>query len=143
MYVAKKNLFDLIRKDLTEAKSSIYLDEKAYIETIIHDIGDFLNTRCILPTSKRPAHLPLNYGLPYVFGMHEPDDMMRPEQQKEWKAALERALRYFEPRLVRPKITILNIDIQRQMMNIDIKGGLWINDELKRVHFSFPIHNPY
>jgi type VI secretion system lysozyme-like protein len=143
MYVAKKNLFDLIRDDLTDAKSSIYLDEKAYIETIVRDIGDLLNTRCILPTSKRPAHLPLNYGLPYAFGMHEPDDLMHPEQQKEWKAALERALRYFEPRLVRPKITILNIDIQRQMMNIDIKGGLWMNDELKRVHFSFPIQNPY
>ncbi|MDP3935732.1 MAG: type VI secretion system baseplate subunit TssE [Alphaproteobacteria bacterium] len=143
MYVAKKNLFDLIRDDLAEEKSSIYLDEKAYIENIVHDIGQLLNTRCILPKSKRRTHLPLNYGLPYAFGMQEPDDIMHPEKQKEWKAALERTLRYFEPRLVRPKITILNIDIQRQMMNIEIKGSLCLNDELKRVHFSFPIHNPY
>ncbi len=143
MYVAKKNLFDLIRNDLTEEKSSIYLNEKAYIANIIHDIGELLNTRCILPKSKRRTHLPLNYGLPYAFGMREPDDMMHPEKQKEWKTALERTLRYFEPRLVRPKITILNVDIQRQMMNIEIKGSLWLNEELKRVHFSFPIHNPY
>jgi|GEM_PF-1837601 type VI secretion system lysozyme-like protein len=143
MYVAKKNLFDLIRDDLPETKSSIYLDEKAYIKNIVHEIEQLLNTRCILPKSKRATHLPLNYGLPYAFGMQEPDDMLHPEKQKEWKSVLERTLRYFEPRLVRPKITILNVDIQRQMMNIEIKGSLWLNEELKRVHFSFPIHNPY
>lgn len=143
MYVAKKSLFDLIRDDLTEQKSSIYLDEKAYTETIIHDISELLNTRCILPKSKRYTHLPLNYGLPYAFGMHEPDDMMHPEKQKNWKAALERTLRYFEPRLVHPKITILNVDMQRQILNVEIKGSLWLNDEFKRVHFSFPIYNPY
>jgi type VI secretion system lysozyme-like protein len=143
MYVAKKNLFDLIRNDMSEEKSSVYLNEQAYIDNIIHDIGELLNTRCILPKSKRRTHLPLNYGLPYAFGMQEPDDMMHPAKQEEWKIALERTLRYFEPRLVRPKITILNIDIHRQMMNIEIKGSLLLNDQLKRVHFSFPVHNPY
>lgn len=143
MYVAKKNLFDLIRNDLSEEKSSVYLNEKAYIDNIIHDIGELLNTRCILPKSKRLTHLPLNYGLPYFFGMQETDDMMHPGKQEEWKVVLERTLRYFEPRLVRPKITILNIDILRQMMNFEIKGSLFINDQLKRVHFSFPVHNPY
>lgn len=143
MYVAKKNLFDLIRNDLSEEKSSIYLNEAAYIEDIIRDIGALLNTRCILPKSKRRTHLPLNYGLPYAFGMEEPDDMMHPEKQEEWKNALERTLRYFEPRLVRPKITILNVDTNRQMINIEIKGNLLLNDEIKRVHFSFPVHNPY
>lgn len=143
MYVAKKSLFDLIRNDVTEEKSSVYLNEKAYIENIIQAVKELLNTRCILPKSKRRTHLPINYGLPYAFGMHEPDDMMHPEKQKEWKVALERTLRYFEPRLVRPKITILNVDIHRQMMTIEIKGSLWLNEELKRVHFSFPVHNPY
>lgn len=143
MYVAKKSLFDLIRNDVTEEKSSVYLNEKAHIENIIQAVKELLNTRCILPKSKRRTHLPINYGLPYAFGMHEPDDMMYPEKQKEWKVALERTLRYFEPRLVRPKITILNVDIHRQMMTIEIKGSLWLNEELKRVHFSFPVHNPY
>lgn len=143
MYVAKKNLFDLIRNDLSEERSSVYLNEADYIENIIRDIGKLLNTRCILPKSKRRTHLPLNYGLPYAFGMEEPDDMMHPEKQEVWKNALERTLRYFEPRLVRPKITILNVDIPRQMMNIEIKGSLFLNDEVKRVHFSFPVHNPY
>ena len=143
MYVAKKNLFDLIRNDLPEDKSSIYLNEQTYIENIIHDIGALLNTRCILPKSKRRTHLPLNYGLPYAFGMQETDDMMHPEKQQEWKKALERTLRYFEPRLARPKISIVNVDMPRQMMNIEIKGSIMINENIKRVHFSFPVHNPY
>lgn len=143
MYVAKKSLFDLIRNDLTEDKSSIFLNEKEYLEGIVHDIGDLLNTRCILPKSRLRTHLPLNYGLPYAFGMYEPDDMMHAEKQEAWRQALERTIRYFEPRLLRPKVKITKVDITHQKIDVKIKGNVTLNGELKRIHFSFPIHNPY
>jgi type VI secretion system lysozyme-like protein len=143
MYVAKKSLFDLIRNDLFEDKSSIFLNEKEYIEEIVRDIGELLNTRCILPKSRIKTHLPLNYGLPYAFGMYEPDDMMHSEKQSAWAQALERSLRYFEPRLLRTKVKVKNVNVSQQQIDVEIKGSVNINGELKRVHFSFPIHNPY
>lgn len=143
MYLAKKSLFDLIRNDLAEGKSSIYLREKEYIEEIVSDIGALLNTRCILPRSRLRTQLPLNYGLPYAFGMYEPDDMMHADKQAAWAKTLEQTLRYFEPRLLRPKVRITNVNVTRQHIDVEIKGNVTVNGELKRVNFSFPIHNPY
>lgn len=142
MFVAKKSLFDLIAEN-TDDNASIYLNEKEYIASIIQDISKLLNTRCILPQSKRRAHLPINYGLPYMFGMQEPDDMMNPNKHDEWKFNLERTLRYFEPRLIHPKVKIINIDPRRQTIDIEIKGNVLINTHLKRIHFPFAICNPY
>lgn len=143
MYVAKKSLFDLIRNDLAEDESSVFLHEKEYLEEIVREIDELLNTRCILPKSRLRTHLPLNYGLPYAFGMYEPDDMMHPEKQDAWARALERTIRYFEPRLLRPKVKIKNVTMAHQQIDVEIKGNVTVNGELKRVHFSFPIHNPY
>lgn len=142
MFVAKKNLFDLIVED-PDNRDSIYLNEKEYISSIIQDTAKLLNTRCILPQSKRRTHLPLNYGLPYMFGMQEPDDMLNPNTHDEWRFSLERTLRYFEPRILRPKVKIININPRQQAIDIEIKGSVLISNHLKRIHFPFVIHNPY
>jgi len=142
MFVAKKSLFDLITED-PENTNSIYLNEKEYISSIIQDIGKLLNTRCILPQSKQRTHLPLNYGLPYMFGMQEPNDMLNPNTHDEWRLTLERTLRYFEPRILRPKVKIIHINPRQQTIDIEIKGSVFINHHLKQIHFPFAIHNPY
>lgn len=143
LFVAKKSLFDLIKSNENDADQSIYLTEKNYIDSIIQSIQDLLNTRCIFPLSKRKSYLPLNYGLPYFFGMQEPDDLMNPTNQERWKITLERTLRYFEPRLLRPKVTIQHINLQHQSIEIEIKGNIILNDCPKRTSFAVTINNPY
>jgi predicted component of type VI protein secretion system len=78
-----------------------------------------------------------------MFGMQEADDMLNPNKHEEWKKALERTLRYFEPRVVRPKVTILNVNPSQQSIDIEIKGNILINAHLKRIHFPFVVRNPY
>lgn len=144
MIVAKKSLFDLIQSNESEKQThSIYLNEKEYIATIVSDIEKLLNTRCIFPKSKRKSHLPLNYGLPYMFGMQEPNDLMNPTQQELWKRTVERTLRYFEPRLLRPKVIIKNINQHRQSININITGDILIKNYPHKTQFPLSINNPY
>lgn len=144
MIIAKKSLFDLIRNNESEEyPHSIYLNEKEYIATIVSDIEKLLNTRCIFPKTKRKNRLPLNYGLPYMFGMQEPDDLMNPSQQELWRRNVERTLRYFEPRLLRPKVIIRNVNHQQQSINIDITGDVLIKNYPHKSQFSLSINNPY
>lgn len=142
MFVAKKSLFDLLSHD-PSVDHSIYLDENSYIASIVQDIGNLLNTRCVLPKSKRKTHLPLNYGLPYMFGMQEPNDMMNPQQQEQWKTDLEQTLRYFEPRLHRPKVTLQKVNTLNQSIDVSITGEVIIQGIPKRTTFPFVVYNIY
>lgn len=137
MYVAKKSLFDLIRDDDYFSSNHAYLDEQGYLDDIVRSISQLLNTRCILPKSRQQTFLPLNYGLPYLFGLQETDDMMNPNTYTDWQKTLERTIQHFEPRLIRPKVKIQKVDIQQQRLDILISATVHIQCMPKK--FAFPI----
>ncbi len=135
MFVAKKSLFDLIDNDPEVVEQSVFLNEKQYIAEIMQAINQLLNTRCIFPKAKQQTRLPLNYGLPYLYGMQEPDDLMHPEKQTEWLKVLVRTVRYFESRLKRPKARITGVNIKTQTINVEFSGEIMLREHPRRVVF--------
>ena len=143
IYIAKKSLFDLIRNDDYFFTNHAYLDEQGYLDDIVRSISQLLNTRCILPTSHQQTFLPLNYGLPYLFGLQETDDMMNPNTHADWQKTLERTIQHFEPRLIRPKVKIQKVEIQQQRLHILISATVNIQTLQKKIAFPITLHPSY
>lgn len=141
--VAKKTLFQLLTDDTSSEINHVYVSKEDYLKSIIIDISQLLNTRCIFPKKFWKTHLPLNYGLPYLWGMHEPDDLMHPDKQDTWKAALVKTLRYFEPRLKRPKINIVNVNVKTQTLEVEISGEVIIQKLPHKISFPLNVSNIY
>jgi type VI secretion system lysozyme-like protein len=141
MIVAKRSLF--YRFDEALSQDDIYLNEKEYIDFIMYEVRTIMNTRCILPKSHQKSHLPLNYGLPFLFGLQEPQDLTNSHQQKEWAKKLQQTIEYFEPRLIHPKVLIMTFNKDRQSLDVEISGYILINKLRKRVQFPLEIQTPY
>lgn len=141
--VAKKNLFELLTTSSSSEEDKIYISKDEYIASIIHDISELLNTRSVFPKKYWRTHLPLNYGLPYFWGMHEPDDLMNPDKQEDWKHTLIQTLRYFEPRIKRLHVKIIDANVQTQTLNIEISGEVIIHKLPHKVSFPLSVSNIY
>lgn len=141
--VAKKNLFQLLTNNTDAKEDNIYVSKDEYIHSIINDIAQLLNTRCVFPKKYWRTHLPLNYGLPYFWGMHEPDDLMNPDKQESWKNTLTQTLRYFEPRIKRLNVKVIDANTQTQTLNIEISGEVIIQQLPHKVSFPLSVKNLY
>lgn len=141
-YVAKRPLFDRLiddNPDIVEDNGSPSLITKEELkESVGKELSSLLNTRCVLPKKLQKEVLPLSYGLPYLFGLQEEEDMTNPILQRKWALQLEKVISYFEPRLVNPKVKVQSFGHSKQNLEITIEGYLLVNKEREKV--TFPLH---
>lgn len=141
-YVARRPLFDRLldeNADILEDNGSPSLITKEELkESIGKELSSLLNTRCVLPQKLQKEVLPLSYGLPYLFGLQEEEDMTNPILQRKWAQKLEQIIAYFEPRLSNPKVKIQSFGHRKQNLEITIEGYLLTHKVREKV--TFPLH---
>jgi type VI secretion system lysozyme-like protein len=140
MIVAKRSLF--YRFD--ETLEDVYINEGDYIHEIMHDVSLLLNTRCVVPVSvQNSSILPLNYGLPYLFGFREVQDYANTDEQKQWSVMLEETITFFEPRLKNPHVIIAAFNTKSQSLDLDVQGTIALKGIHKKVSFPIYIRTEY
>ncbi len=140
MIVAKRSLFYRFEEDLED----IYLDESGYIQEIMREISLLLNTRCVVPVAtQNSSALPLNYGLPYLFGFREIQDYTNETEQHTWAKLLEQTIEFFEPRLKDPKVLISSFDRKKQTLDLTVQGTITLKGIYKKVNFPIYIRTEY
>lgn len=146
-YVARRPLFDRLvddTPDIIEDNGSPSLITKQELkESVFKELSSLLNTRCVLSKKLQKEVLPLSYGLPYLFGLQEEEDMTNPILQRKWALQLEKIITYFEPRLVNPKVKVQSFGPRKQNLEITIEGYLLAYKEREKVSFPLNIEINY
>lgn len=138
-------LTDLNLWDKEEITPYHRLDFERLKQSILSEVSLILNTR---PTAKRqakkgPKGSVSDYALPIYFGLGDFSWFEAGSDFYKHQIArrVEEAIRYYEPRLKKPRVKVSQVDKTILGIRVDIAGEIVIDDVRERLNFPMAIEN--
>lgn len=129
-------LIDLDPKASTEPPLSRSASLQELKHAVRRDLEWLLNTRCHVPEGvSETAEMRRSvafYGLPDILGMSPKN----PAEQKRLTAALEAAIKIFEPRFLNPKVVLEPVDAVDRQLRFRIEATLDVDPTPEPVVFD-------